>query len=211
MTEKELRSGKVFTYSNEDYQLSINSDDIREAEVSFKDSTSGNRFNIVFNGKLIHSSKTFSSLMNRFEKLKDKWNLELKEVEDDSTDDIIHTYESFVDKVYEDGDGGGAAVATASSTTGMGNVSSAQPASTPGAASTGDGTTGSGDYGNPLFPTANKDGSTNVGTRRGTKDKKKDSAIKQFVKNMKDKKGKTTKSSDKSSNLQSFSDFVDKK
>lgn len=54
--------------------------------------------------------------------------------------------------IKEDGDGGsaGVAMATQGSISGMGNVSSSQPSSVPGAASTGDGTVGSGDIGMPL-------------------------------------------------------------
>lgn len=54
--------------------------------------------------------------------------------------------------VNEDGggDGGGVAMANAGTVSGMGNVVSSQPSSTPGSASTGDGTVGSGDYGMPL-------------------------------------------------------------
>ena len=62
------------------------------------------------------------------------------------------TYMESNDPINEDGDGGGAGVAMASqgNVTGMGNVVASQPASTPGAAFTGDGTVGSGDIGFPL-------------------------------------------------------------
>lgn len=45
----------------------------RDAEV-FKTSKQ-NEFVIWFNGRLIHSSKTFKSLQNRFDKLKEDWGL----------------------------------------------------------------------------------------------------------------------------------------
>lgn len=113
--------------------------------------------------------------------------------------------------IHEDGSSGG--VAMSGTTSGMGNVVSAQPASTPGAAVTGDGTTGSGDYGNPLFPTAQKDGSKKLGKKKGSKkDKKKESVIANFIaqyKNGKDKNGSTTsKDGTTSSKMLSFSDFV---
>lgn len=91
--------------------------------------------------------------------------------------------------INEDGDGGGVAVATASTTTGMGAVVAAQPSSTPGAVVTGDGTTGSGDIGVPLFNTTNKDGSVTVGKRRDKKkDVKSNIDIKDFMARFKDDK-----------------------
>lgn len=68
-----------------------------------------------------------------------------------STDDEIDS-----DTINEDGggDGGGSsagvAMANAGTVSGMGNVVSSQPSSTPGSAFTGDGTVGSGDIGMPL-------------------------------------------------------------
>jgi len=110
--------------------------------------------------------------------------------------------------INEDGDGGGGGVAMASSgtTSGMGNVVSAQPASVAGAAVTGDGTTGSGDYGNPLFPTAQKDGSTKLGKKKGKKkDKKKESVIQNFLAQY---KGDKDKNKSTGSKMFSFNDFV---
>ncbi|CAG7580523.1 MAG: hypothetical protein SLAVMIC_00458 [uncultured marine phage] len=70
------------------------------------------------------------------------------ESEELSTDDDI-----IEDPINEDGDGGGSAgvaMASQGNVSGMGNVVSSQPASTPGAAFTGDGTVGSGDISMPL-------------------------------------------------------------
>lgn len=107
---------------------------------------------------------------------------------------------------------GGVSVAVSGTTSGMGNVTSAQPASTPGATVTGDGTTGSGDYGNPLFKTSQKDGSKTLGKKKGKKNKKKESVIQDFIaqyKAGKKKNGSTTSvDGTKSSKMLSFSDFV---
>lgn len=130
----------------------------------------------------------------------------------------IKNYNEFLKEnlktINEDGDGGVASV-SAGTTSGMGNVVSAQPASTPGAAVTGDGTTGSGDYGTPLFTTAQKDGSNTLGKKRGKKgkkDKKKESILQNFIAQHKSDKTKNgeTKSDDgtTSSKMLSFSDFV---
>lgn len=130
--------------------------------------------------------------------------------EQDITIDVntsINLKESTI--INEDGDGGGGvAMASSGTTSGMGNVASAQPASTPGAAVTGDGTTGSGDYGNPLFPTSQKDGSNKIGKKRGKKDKKnkkKESIIQNFLAQHKASKDKDGTSSSK---MFSFNDFV---
>lgn len=128
---------------------------------------------------------------------------------------VMENIISYAEFLNEDAGGGGAAMAGAGTTSGMGNVASSQPASTPGAAVTGDGTTGSGDYGNPLFPTAQKDGSNTLGKKRGKKskkDKKKESVIQNFIaqhKAGKTKNGATTSDDvTTSSKMLSFSDFV---
>lgn len=70
---------------------------------------------------------------------------------EDLEDNIENTDGDINEDPINEGDGGsGAAMANAGTVSGMGNVSSAQPASIPGAAVTGDGTTGSGDIGVPL-------------------------------------------------------------
>jgi hypothetical protein len=79
------------------------------------------------------------------------------------------------DPINEDGDGGGVAMANAGNVGGMGNVSSAQPSSTPGAVMTGDGTTGSGDYGFPLGVYTKKGATGNKYIKMGSKKGKKKS------------------------------------
>ncbi len=112
------------------------------------------------------------------------------------------------DKLDEDG----TATATSGTTAGMGNVVSAQPASTPGAAVTGDGTTGSGDYGNPLFNTSEKDGSKKRGKKKNKKDKKKESIIQNFLAKYKGGKSKdggiVSSDGTTGSKMLSFADFV---
>ena len=76
MTEKELIDGKRFFFNNEDYQNSIGGDDIREATVwhdYFPNWAKG--FKILFNGRIIHTNKTFKSLENKLNRLIDKWHL----------------------------------------------------------------------------------------------------------------------------------------
>jgi len=91
---------------------------------------------------------------------------------------MISENSDHADSLNEDGDGGGgdgggAAVSSAGSVSGMGNVSSAQPSSTPGAAVTGDGTVGSGDYGFPLSGYTKKgitgDKYVKMGSKQGKK------------------------------------------
>ncbi len=81
MTLQELKSGESFFFNNELWCLSNESDDLRQAEVVFKtDGPSWSRgFRLWFNGKLLHTSKTFKSLETRLNKLRFKWNLEESE------------------------------------------------------------------------------------------------------------------------------------
>lgn len=76
ITQKKLKEGQNFFFSNENHQIEINDDDIRTAEVEFSGHGWSERFSIWFNGSLIHSSKTFGSMMNRLQKLVEDWNLE---------------------------------------------------------------------------------------------------------------------------------------
>lgn len=100
----------------------------------------------------------------------------------ESTKDFLRDYIKQVNEmilIKEDGDGGsaGVAMATQGGTSGMGNVSSSQPSSVPGAASTGDGTVGSGDLGMPLGTYTKKgitgDKYTKFNHKPGNKGKKK--------------------------------------
>ncbi len=78
----DILKGKVFEYTNEPYQTSNKSDDIRRARIYYKGGehtleqpswTYG--FKIEFNGELIHSSGTYNSMENRLNKLIAKWHL----------------------------------------------------------------------------------------------------------------------------------------
>lgn len=71
--ENALKAGGKFIFDNEIFQNEIKKDDIRSAEVYFN----GTKFFVWFNGKLIHSSKTFKSLSRRLNLLKLDWNLRL--------------------------------------------------------------------------------------------------------------------------------------
>lgn len=75
MTEKDLKTNKIFTYSNEDYQISIGKKDVKFAEVSFSKAIS--KFTIWFNNDLIFTNKKFEELENKLNKLKSHWHLEL--------------------------------------------------------------------------------------------------------------------------------------
>ena len=85
INEKDLKSGKTFVFDNEEFQVQNGGDDLRAAEVSFRRPEEGfeypGAFHILFNGKLIHSSKTFKPLQKRLEKLISTWNLKLTEIE----------------------------------------------------------------------------------------------------------------------------------
>ena len=73
-----LKSGEEIILSNENFQSSIGEDDVRMAYLEFRDDvpTWAIGFNILFNGELLHTSKTFKSFENRLKKLIQKWNLE---------------------------------------------------------------------------------------------------------------------------------------
>ena len=73
-----LKSGEEIILSNENFQSRIGEDDVRMAYLEFRDDvpTWAIGFNILFNGKLLHTSKTFKSFENRLKKLIQKWNLE---------------------------------------------------------------------------------------------------------------------------------------
>lgn len=83
MTEKELRSGTTFEFDNEEFNTEHQRDDLRTADVWFEDGTDMPNwavgFKILFNGKLIHSTKTFSPMKRKLGILCEKWNLKLKE------------------------------------------------------------------------------------------------------------------------------------
>jgi len=162
--------------------------------------------------KVMNNEKELDFIMNYFEISNTEGKEESvsqflmsKKFDADDLINLLDEYKKFCLSKLEDGDGGGGvATATAGTTSGMGNVSSAQPASTPGATVTGDGTTGSGDYGNPLFQTAQKDGSNTVGKKRGKKkkNKKKESIIQNFLTQHKASKDGS------SSKMFTFKDFV---
>ena len=73
MNKKDLMNGIEFFFNNEDYQISIQNDDIRQATITYNWLL--NCFIIWFNGKIIHSTKSFNSMKKRLEKLINDWNL----------------------------------------------------------------------------------------------------------------------------------------
>lgn len=81
MTQLELKKGTRFLFDNERHQTSIGKDDIRCAEVFFEESKTQSwvtGFKIMFNGALIHSSKTFWPLKKRLDRLVNDWELDFK-------------------------------------------------------------------------------------------------------------------------------------
>lgn len=76
ITAKDLKSGKRFIFQTKDKE------DLREAEIAFRESRMGKKFSIWFNGSLIHNSITFESMLKRFETLKNKWELEFERIEE---------------------------------------------------------------------------------------------------------------------------------
>lgn len=78
-TKNQLLTGQIFQFDNEKWCIENENDDFRGAEVFFSSNQlSGwdRGFKIWFNGKLIHSSKTFESMDKRLQKLISDWNLE---------------------------------------------------------------------------------------------------------------------------------------
>jgi len=76
--KRRLLNGEEVVLSNENFQSRIGEDDIRMAYLEFRDDVPSWAigFNILFNGELLHTSKTFKSFDNRLKKLVQKWNLE---------------------------------------------------------------------------------------------------------------------------------------
>jgi len=91
INQKALKDGYIFIYSSpiEDY------DDYREATVSYSDTYSGKQFSIYFNGAYVHLSKTYSSMINKLNQMKDKWNLDLRAVRHEDDDDLYDELDEF--------------------------------------------------------------------------------------------------------------------
>ena len=79
----QLLQGRRFLYNNENYCIEHESDDFRGAEVWHEKSSHTwlQGFKIMFNGELVHCSKTFVSMNKRLNQLIIKWNLELSVIE----------------------------------------------------------------------------------------------------------------------------------
>lgn len=77
-TQQLLKDGKCFHFDNEQHCIDNNEDDFRGAHIWFNQEgpSWSHGFKIMFNGKLIHSSKTFKSLQKRFDLLKNRWFLQ---------------------------------------------------------------------------------------------------------------------------------------
>jgi len=76
MTEKQLKAGGQFYYSNE---ASVEEDDIRKAKIWYyedKMNTWRTGFNIYFDGSLIYRSKTFKAMEKRLKNLIEEWHLD---------------------------------------------------------------------------------------------------------------------------------------
>ena len=85
ITKQDLTNGEQFTFSNEAHQIRNGSDDIREATVMFREHDKqswATGFKIEFNGKLVHSSKTFPPMIKKLQKLVNEWHLEPCESDD---------------------------------------------------------------------------------------------------------------------------------
>lgn len=78
LLKKRLLSGETVTFSNEEYQLGLKTDDpnLRGGKVFYKESPSWVQgYKIWFNGALIHHCKTWKSFERRLNILIEKWNL----------------------------------------------------------------------------------------------------------------------------------------
>jgi hypothetical protein len=78
ITARQLKEGEIFFFNNEEHQISIEDDDIRQAKVLWQDGGKNQwrtGFCIWFNGALLHHSKTFKSMEKRLNILIEKWNL----------------------------------------------------------------------------------------------------------------------------------------
>ena len=72
----DLQTGEPFIFSNYDYQVSRQSDDLMEGEALYTENNlSGRPWQLWFNGALIASYKGYSSLRKRYETLREKWHL----------------------------------------------------------------------------------------------------------------------------------------
>ena len=78
MTQQQLKNGIIFDFDNEKWCEENFSDELMGGHIQWC-STFG--FGIFFNGKCIHSSKTFNSMKKRLSTLMTKWNCEIKELE----------------------------------------------------------------------------------------------------------------------------------
>lgn len=81
-----LKQGQTIIFDNDAFCNENQSDDFRIAQCHFvneKINTWANGFKIEFNGKLIHSSKTFKSFENKLNELKRCWTLEFNQTETD--------------------------------------------------------------------------------------------------------------------------------
>ena len=76
MEKNQLLKGTKFVFDNERFQIAIKNDDVRSAICYFNKKIFVG-YKIWFNGKIIHSSKTYEPFKNRFEKLQKDWHLEL--------------------------------------------------------------------------------------------------------------------------------------
>lgn len=77
--KERLHSGEHVYFNNEEHQIYIGEDDIREADVWYVNEKGmrswQNGYYIFFNGEMIHYSKTFKSLEKRLNKLIEDWTL----------------------------------------------------------------------------------------------------------------------------------------
>ena len=80
--KRNLLNGCRYIYSNENYQVQNDSDDIRGAEVWYCQTANINKYVIQFNGVWIHASKTFGSMNKRLNTLIVDWHLELESIEE---------------------------------------------------------------------------------------------------------------------------------
>lgn len=79
MTERDLKDGTEFHFDNERWCEQNDSDHISDGFITCGNGHfSKGLFLIFFNGKCIHSSKTFKSAQKRLDKLMSDWNCEFK-------------------------------------------------------------------------------------------------------------------------------------
>jgi len=73
--KKRIMKGEIITLTNAEYQNAIKSDDVREAELSYRFYWGQPHYVMWFNGIIIHSLKTYGAFEKHLNKLITDWHL----------------------------------------------------------------------------------------------------------------------------------------